>query len=82
MAADDDTRTGSRVDIDRGEGATPAMNRPGPEAGRDIDIIPGNRGRDAPADEEPQGLAGAVRMADDAQNGDPAGLPSDAAGAD
>jgi hypothetical protein len=67
------------VDIDRGRGATPAMNRPGPQAEDDRAVTPGNLGWDEPSDEEPEGLEGAVR-ADPEQAGEPAALPSDAAG--
>ena len=70
------------VNIDKGEGDTPAVNKGGPEQDRDKEIVPGNLGWDTPSSDEPENLAGAVRMADDAQNGEPAALPSDAAGAD
>jgi hypothetical protein len=68
------------VDIDRGQGATPAMNRPGPRADDDRAVTPGNLGWDEPSDEEPEGLEGSVRRGDGEQAGEPAALPSDAAG--
>lgn len=68
------------IDIDRGEGATPAMNPPGAKADDDRAVTPGNLGWDEPSDEEPEMLEGAVRRADDDQTGEPAALPSDAAG--
>lgn len=50
------------MSIDKGAGHVPAMNREGPEAERDTELPPpGHRGWDAPADEAPQTLEGAVR---------------------
>jgi hypothetical protein len=66
------------LDIDRGEGDVPAMNRPGPRAADDREVIPGNLGWDEPSDEEPQALEGAVRRAGKEQGGEPASLPGDA----
>jgi hypothetical protein len=80
-AVPDDPTTGHPdVDIDKGEGATPAMNRPGPEADDDRAVTPGNLGWDTPSDEEPESIGGAVRRGGD-QDGEPAALPSDARGA-
>jgi hypothetical protein len=68
------------IDIERGEGATPAMNRPGPKADDDRAVTPGNLGWDEPSDEEPEGLEGAVRSPGSDQAGEPAALPGDARG--
>ena len=51
--------------VDKGEGATPAMNRPGPQADEDRErSAPGNRGWDEPASDAPETIEGAVRTAD------------------
>jgi hypothetical protein len=66
------------VDIDRGEGDTPAMNPPGPKADDDRALTPGNLGWDEPSAEEDEALEGAVRRPGSDQDGEPAALPSDA----
>jgi hypothetical protein len=68
------------LDIERGKGATPAMNPPGPQADDDRAVTPGNLGWDEPSDEEPEGLEGAVRRPGGDQTGEPAALPGDASG--
>jgi hypothetical protein len=62
------------IDIERGEGATPAVNLPGPKADSDREVTPGNLGWDEPSTDEDQTLEGAVRRAGDPQNGEPAKL--------
>ena len=68
------------LDIERGEGDTPAMNRPGPKADDDRVVTPGNLGWDEPSDEQPESLEGGVRRAGGEQTGEPAVLPGDAGG--
>jgi hypothetical protein len=68
------------IDIDKGEGDTPAVNRRGPKADDDRRVIPGNLGWDEPSDDGAETLEGAVRRADDDQAGEPAALPGDAGG--
>jgi hypothetical protein len=68
------------IDIDKGEGDTPAVNRRGPKADDDRRVIPGNLGWDEPSDDGAETLEGAVRRADDEQAGEPAVLPGDAGG--
>jgi hypothetical protein len=80
MATSDESDDRPDIDIERGDGATPAMNLPGPKAADDRAVTPGNLGWDEPHEGEPQALEGAVRRAGDDQNGEPAALPSDAAG--
>jgi len=59
MSERDDDRS---VALDKGEGETPAMNRPGPRADEDRELsAPGNRGWDEPASEAPETIEGAVR---------------------
>jgi hypothetical protein len=65
------------LDIDRGEGDTPAVNFPGPKADDDRAITPGNRGWDEPAAEQAETLDGAVRRAGRDQNGEPAARPTE-----
>jgi hypothetical protein len=68
------------LDIDKGEGDTPAVNLPGPKADDDRSVTPGNLGWDEPSEDGPETLEGAVRRGDDEQAGEPAALPGDARG--
>jgi hypothetical protein len=68
------------IDIDKGEGDTPAVNLPGSKADDDRTVTPGNLGWDEPSQDAAETLEGAVRRADDEQAGEPAALPSDAHG--
>jgi hypothetical protein len=52
------------IDIDKGEGDTPAMNIKGRKAKADRSSpAPGHRGWDAPMEEAPESLEAAVRAA-------------------
>jgi hypothetical protein len=68
------------IDIDKGEGDTPAVNLPGPKADDDRAVTPGNLGWDEPSEDGPETLEGAVRRGDDEQAGEPAARPGDAHG--
>jgi uncharacterized membrane protein len=68
-------RPGPDIDIARGEGRTPAMNRPGRKAADDRAVIPGNLGWDEPSSEAGETLEGAVRRADHEQSGEPGAPP-------
>jgi hypothetical protein len=68
------------VDIDKGEGDTPAVNLPGPKAGDDRAVTPGNLGWDEPSENGAETLEGGVRRADAQQTGEPGALPGDTHG--